>query len=274
MISLRELQLLAEHQYSVEQTREDLGRLTEFFRGQEYHKDWIETAFVKGRGLPEWLADQQKVFFVEESLETLDIPEEFRAESLGMVKGSHIVFSGRLVYPVLDVRGNVMGFCGWDKFAPPKYLDSKNHGYKAKATTVYGMEKLEEYYASDKPVYVVEGIVCCLYLRSLGLQALALLGSSITRYVAVILKRMESRLVIIPDNDTYGKGVAELCSETSGEMFVKKARKIFPTAVIIQSTIAKDVDDSRQTEYCDKFVEEIQEVKRNPFKRFSTIRVR
>ena len=165
MLSLKELQILTEQEYSVEDTRQDLNRIVEYFRKMEYQKTAIDIAFVKERQLPVEIADRQKIFFVSDELQLDDIPDEFKVESMGFVRNKRLVFAGRLVYPVFDVKGGVMGFCGWDKFPDqytPKYLDSRNHGYIAKKTTLYGMEELPVYYTNSKPVYLTEGIVCCL----------------------------------------------------------------------------------------------------------------
>lgn len=275
MYSLREMQMLAEAQFSVEDSRRDLNHLVQFFQNLPGQKEFLEIAFVNERKLPKEIAIEQKIFFVPEEIAVSNLPEEFQTEALGMVKNGYLVFEGRLVYPVMDVKKNVMGFCGWDKFVQPKYLDSKNHGYKAKATTFYGMEKLEEYYKSEQPFYVVEGIVCCLYLRSRGLQAGALLGSSITPYVAQVLQRFQERLILIPDNDAIGKSVEELAGNLSGEHLVKQAKRLFPKARVIQSQIAKDVDDSRLiTQKEALFLAELQQAAKNPFSIYQTIRVR
>lgn len=275
MLSFKEMQMLVEADYSIEDTREDLNRIVEFFRSQPYHEQYVDIAFVQARKLPKWIADEQKIFFVDEDILISEIPEEFHAEALGIIKKGKSVYSGRLVYPVMDVKGNVMGFCGWDKFDEPKYLDSRNHGYKAKATTFYGMEKLSQYYKSDKPVYVVEGIVCCLYLRSIGLQAIAILGSNLTPYVIQILRRFGSRLIVIPDNDVIGKQIDLLDSLPAGEHLVKLVKKQLSLAIIIQSIIDKDVDDTRQHEDKEElFKHELLAVAINPYQSYTTIRVR
>lgn len=275
--SLKELQMLAEAEYSVEDTRQDLNRLTSYFLSVDYRNHTVTEAFVKERQLPMFIADQQKIFFVDPDIQVTDLPEDLREESFGFVRGKYLPFAGRLVYPVMDVKGDVMGFCGWDKFEKPKYLDSQNYGYKAKATTCYGMELLPGYYVSGKPVYVVEGIVCCLYLRSKGFQSLALLGSSITRYVQIILSRFGSRLIVIPDNDAFGKTLEDLDSEMAGEHFVLQAKRALPKAIVIQSVVAKDIDDTRKINnhaYEDLFIADLRQVAVCPYFQFKTIRVR
>ena len=85
-------------------------------------------------------------FMVQEDWVMNELPEEFRHDSLGFCEGNNCIFQGRYVYPVKDVKGNVMGLCGYDMFSPVKYLDSKNYGYAAKRYSVYGEEMLPTYY--------------------------------------------------------------------------------------------------------------------------------
>ena len=278
MLSLREMQLLAEVEYSVEDTRRDLRRVTELFKSQPYHEEAMRVIAQETRKYTAEIINESEMFFVDEDFPLDGIPEELQAESLGFVRGKRMLYAGRLVYPVKDVKGQIMGFCGWDKFDRPKYLDSKNHGYKAKETTFYGMEKLSDYYRSSEPVYVTEGIVCCLYLRSKGLQAIALLGSGTTKYVSIILKRLEKRLVFIPDNDIIGKPLEEISdARPAGEHFVRQVKRQFPLAVVVQSRLAKDVDDTRLLEngkYEQLFLDELKRVGKCPYSLFQTIVVR
>lgn len=278
-VSLRDMQLLAERQYSVEETRKDMGRLVDWFCSQPEQEHYLEVAIHNERRLPVDIAKQQKVFFVDDEMVSGRLPEEFRSESLGFTRGNIVIFAGRLVYPVMDVKGEVMGFCGWDKVNKPKYLDSKNQGYKAKHSTFYGMETLGEAYRNDKPVYIVEGIVCCLYLRSQGFQAYAMLGSNLTPYVLTILRRFGNRLVVIPDNDTIGKSTTEINAQNfnAGNKFVSQVKKELPKARVVQSVIAKDVDDTRLYEdgkYEQLFLQELRQVAVNPFVLSKTVRLR
>lgn len=278
MISLKELQMLAEAEYSVDDTRLDLDQIVDYFCSQEQNDWYLENGVVITRDLPLDILKEHRVFYVDEDLNVLDVPELFKEDSLGFItKGKYFTFSGRIIYPVIDNRGHTMGFCAWDKFVQPKYLDSHNYGYTAKQTTLYGMERLPEYYRNNEPVYLVEGIVCCLYLRSKGFQALALLGSSISPYVIQILRRFGKRLIIIPDNDVIGKPVEEYPEKIAGEHLVRQCKKVLPLATVIQSRVAKDVDDTRKCEdhqYEEQFLNELRNVALCPFLPFNIIRVR
>lgn len=242
-------------EYTVEEAREELANIVRWFREQSWHEVAMKTCIEYGRLLPLTVANDAECFFVPENLMDYEIPDWMKSTTLGFWRAGSLVQSGRLVYPLKDVKGQIMGFCGWDKFVEPKYLDSKNFGYKAKATTLYGMEKLPEYYSSKEPVYVVEGIVCCLWLRSQGFQSLALLGSNFTPYVEEILKRFGSRLVLIPDNDEAGNSL------------VHKAKWRLKKCIIVQPAYGKDIDGCRKVDegiYAEDLKKELLSLN-NPF---------
>lgn len=173
-------------------------------------------------------------FFIDQDDPTLYIPEEYKTDTYGMYGAFGCKFCGRYVYPVKDVRGDVIGWCGYDKSSDIKYLDSINYGYKAKNATVWGMEKMPEYYKSGRQVFFTEGIVCALYARQCGEQACATLGSNLTPYVATIINRFGDKARIITDSDE------------AGNKFKRIAHRMCPKARVLQSKIAKDLDDSRE----------------------------
>lgn len=265
-LTLAQMQLEAEMIYTVDDSREQLNRLVEYCISisPSYEQDLIR---IEGtRHLSVDILREQKVFFLDDMDITYNsLPEEFRDEALGFIYKKHPIFNGRVIYPVMDVRHDVMGLCGWDSTSLPKYLDSRNQGYKAKLTTFYGMEKLPEYYRSKLPTFFVEGIVCALYLRSVGFNACAFLGSHLTRYVIEIIKRFGDRAIIIPDNDDAGNKLVQQCKFT------------LPMAIIAQMTKAKDIDDSRlldDSKYENQLIEELRGLTGNPYLRKEMIRIR
>lgn len=218
---------------TIAESRKKLDRIKEIYLSRPEQKDWIN-AFAKLRkDFPVQALIDAEAFAVEVNDTPSILPEELRHDSLGFVSFNRMVFGGRFVYPVKDTKGHVAGWCGYDAFCAPKYLDSHNYGYKAKSGLFYGSEKLEEYYRSDRTVFIVEGIVCCLWLRSHGFQSLSSLGSYLTPYMITVLKRFGSRCVVIPDSDRAG---------TSYRLQVERC---LPRARCLQSCVAKDVDDSR-----------------------------
>ena len=220
--------------------RELMTRMVKYFTSLPENDGPIEW-LAEERHLPLSILKEHDVFFIDEDVTTSSIPDEFKDETLGLCKWKYVIYAGRIVYPVKSPSGLVMGLCGWTKDeGEVKYLDSKNYGYKAKYNTMYGMEKLLDYYKSNKPVFIVEGIVDCLFLRSIGLSAFAALGSLLSPYIVTILSRFGDRLVVIPDNDNH-KGEAE--DKTAGEEFAKQVFYKLPKARVYQTISAKDLDD-------------------------------
>ena len=221
---------------TIEKSRKVLWEIVEFFKSLPDYEENVRIFAELVRNLEVKTLKECDSFMIQPTLLWKQIPEEYRHDSYGMCRGDYIVYSGRYVYPVKDVKGNVMGWCGYDKYEDTKYLDSVNYGYHAKTYSVWGMEKLPEYYRNEEPVFFVEGIVCALYLRQCGLQALALLGSSISPYVTQIINRFKTRAIIVCDSDEAG---------TKCRHYLRRNCHL---ARCIQSRIAKDVDDSREVD--------------------------
>lgn len=222
---------------TVLKTRKVLNDIVHWFQQRpEYMEQLTFFASEKVRNLEVQTLIDCDSFMCVDDLLVNEIPEEFHHDSYGFIRGMDVIFSGRYVYPVKDVRGDVMGFCGYDKFSQVKYQDSVNYGYVATRYSCWGMEKLPEYYRSTEPVFFVEGIVCALYLRQCGMQALATLGSNVTPYMKEVIRRFGTRAIYIADSDEAGNA----CK--------RSLKRSMPWLRVVQSRIAKDIDDSRNVD--------------------------
>ena len=248
-------------EYSIEDVREDLRRVVDYFKSKEYHEHAMDLFMVKYRGFPIEVAEQAECFCIDEEIPISDLPDWMLHSSLGIVKNNYVPMWGRCVFPVKDVSGNVMGFVGWDPFVDPKYLDSKNYGYKAKNASFYGMEMMPEYYNSKKPMFVTEGLMCTLYLRWKGFNAISSLGSWLTPYQIQILKRFGDRCIVISDNDI------------TGDKYIKQIHRELPKARCYQTAYGKDIDGCRKYEegiYESQLLKELSIVN-NPFAKTSIL---
>lgn len=244
-------------QFSIEDTRADLKRIVDYFKNEDYWEVAMRAFFVDYRELPMEAAIITDAFAVDENITKALLPDWMDVEPLGFIRKGFIPMAGRCVFPVKDVKGQVMGFCGWDPYDKPKYLDSRNYGYKAKATTLFGMEKLSEYYTAKGPVFLTEGLMCTVYLRLNGFMALSSLGSYLAPYLRVILNRFGDRLVAIPDNDE------------TGDKFAHQIRRDVPRARIVQVAYGKDIEGCRKFEehkYEEQLLKELA-LMGNPFAR-------
>lgn len=229
---MNQISIVDEDVYTIDNARKELKDIIDYFQSQEYFEEAL-TAVSDARQLPADALRDYGCFYVPEELSANDLPEWMTKDSLGFCHGRYLSQSGRWVYPVKDNKGAVMGFLGWDKFVEPKYLDSKNYGYKAKIYSLWGMEELPTYYRDKKPVFITEGVVCAFWLRTQGFHSLAMLGSNMSPYVRVIVNRLGSRAVVIADNDE------------AGYTFIKRLKYSKPKALMFQARYGKDVDGMR-----------------------------
>lgn len=238
-------------------SRKVLNRIVEWFKEQPDYMHFCKIFAEQVRNLDVDTLLKADGFFVNPDMLITQLPDEFKHDSYGFCYGDRLRFSGRFVYPVKDVRGDVMGFCGYDKFSDAKYLDSRNYGYVAKDYSMWGMETLPIDYKGTHKVFFVEGIVCALYLRQCGLSAYATLGSNFTVYIMEIMKRFENRCIYVADSDEAGTKTR------------RRLNRYAPMVRVIQSKMAKDVDDSRKVD--SSFIDELRNLD-TPFYRSKLFR--
>ena len=240
---------------SISDTREQLADVVRYFRSKEYHDHAMELFILKYRKLDASVIEESDCFCIDEDLPVNAVPQWMHAASLGIIRKSDFVMAGRCVFPVKTVDGEVMGLIGWDPTTTPKYIDSHNYGYKAKFSTLYGMERLPDYYRDDKPVFFTEGLMCTWYLRSKGFNALATLGSHLTSYQIQIIKRFGRRGVVVVDNDE------------AGQSFAKQVKRVLPQTQIVTCRYGKDIEGCRKVEdfkYEQDLLKDLSQIS-NPF---------
>ncbi|NFL97155.1 DNA primase [Clostridium botulinum] len=115
-------------------------------------------------------------------------------------------FRNRVMFPVFDYRGKVIGFGGRVlNNAKPKYLNSPETMVFKKGINLYGLN-----YAvkenKDKVLIIVEGYMDCITLHQYGIKnSVASLGTALTTNQARLLKRYADKVIISYDSDTAGQ---------------------------------------------------------------------
>lgn len=242
--------------YDIKNVRQDLNKVVEYWKKKDYWRNAIKVALQEDRKLSEEISLQCDAFFIDED-EMPKNNDDFLSEyPLGFVKYNKFIFSGRIVYPIKDVNGDVMGFLGWDKFETPKYLDSINYGYRAKQGSFAGMEDLRTYYETKPYLFITEGYVDTLWLKSQGFAAMSSLGSHLSYYQLQILKRFGSKVIILADNDEAGND------------WIKQIKRKLPKALSFQARYGKDVDGMRLIDngkYLEDTLKELNAMVKNPY---------
>jgi DNA primase len=119
-------------------------------------------------------------------------------------------FSGRLVFPLADARGRVLGF-GARRLSESdpikaKYVNSPESELFRKAALVYGLDRARQAIAKTGEAILVEGYTDVLALHQAGLQtAVAAMGTALTDRQLRELRRLCSRLYLCFDADDAGQ---------------------------------------------------------------------
>jgi DNA primase len=118
-------------------------------------------------------------------------------------------FAGRLVFPLADARGRVLGFgarrLSDDDPIKAKYVNSPEGELFRKSAIVYGLDHARSAIAKEDRAVVVEGYtdVMALHQRGLG-AAVASMGTSLTESQLRELRRLTRRLYLCFDADAAG----------------------------------------------------------------------
>ena len=115
-------------------------------------------------------------------------------------------FRGRLLFPIHDLRGRVVGF-GGRLLGPgePKYLNSPESPVFHKGGTLYNLHAAKNTIRKEGVVIIVEGYFDVLRLVLAGVeQVVAPLGTALTAEQAAILKRFAPQAILLLDSDTAG----------------------------------------------------------------------
>ena len=117
-------------------------------------------------------------------------------------------FRGRIMFPLADERGRVLGF-GARALAPdqqPKYLNTSEGELFHKGRMVYGADLARAAAARAARVVLVEGYTDVIALRQAGVpEAVCSMGTALTPEQAHALRRLAPSVLFCQDPDTAGQ---------------------------------------------------------------------
>ncbi len=115
-------------------------------------------------------------------------------------------FVNRLMFPIADVTGRVIGFGGRDlDQTGAKYINSPTTALFDKSNCLYGLEHARHHIGSTGLAVVVEGYTDCIMAHSKGCEnVVATLGTSFTSGHGRLLRRYAKKVVLVFDSDTAG----------------------------------------------------------------------
>ncbi|MBP3672683.1 MAG: DNA primase [Oscillospiraceae bacterium] len=160
-------------------------------------------------------------------------------------------FRNRLMFPIIDVRGNVIGFGGrvMDN-STPKYLNSPETLIFNKRKNLFALNLAKKTKLSY--LILVEGYMDAVALHQYGFDcAVASLGTSLTEEHAVLLSRYTENVVLIYDGDDAG----QRATQRAIPMLEKAGLQV----KVLKMRDAKDPDEYLKKFGADKFKNLLEE---------------
>ena len=149
-------------------------------------------------------------------------------------------FRGRLIFPIKDPRGNIIGFSGrsLDSSDPSaKYINTPETILYHKRETLFGLDIAKESIKKDKNVFIVEGEFDAIVPYQEGFtNFVAIKGSALTREQLMLLKRYTDRITLALDADTAG--------EEAIQRGIQDAEQLDFEVGIVTFDYAKDPDEA------------------------------
>lgn len=117
-------------------------------------------------------------------------------------------FSGRVMFPIHSLSGQVLGFGGRILKADPKnakYLNSPESEIYHKSRILYGIYQARKAITQEDRCYLVEGYTDVMSLHEAGIEnVVASSGTSLTQEQVRLIKRFTQNITILYDGDPAG----------------------------------------------------------------------
>ncbi len=170
----------------------------EYLLGREINEDLIKE-FEIGLSL-ENRDDLTKLLLKKEyDLSTLN--------RIGLSSDEHDIYNDRIMFPLYDVFGHVVGFSGriYKDNGQNKYLNTKETEIFKKGEMLYHYHIAREECRLKKAVIVMEGFMDVIRASSIGVKnTVALMGTALTNQQASLIKRLSNNIILCLDGDSPG----------------------------------------------------------------------
>lgn len=200
-------------------------------RAARFYKDQLKASpkaidYLKGRGLTGEIAAKYGLGYAPDDWQGLqrvfdDYANPAMAECGLVIENEqgrrYDRFRDRIMFPIQDQRGNVIGFGGRVLGqGEPKYLNSPETPLFHKGEELYGLPQARQALRDEDRVVVVEGYMDVVALAQYGIgNAVATLGTATTPSHVRKLLRQASHVVFCFDGDKAGRKAAWRALEAS-----------------------------------------------------------
>ncbi len=191
-----------------------------------YHNSLVKTVagekcrkYLAARGITSGVIDKFKLGYAPDSWDALTKTLRSRGfddKQLLATGVAHDKQSGagvydrmrdRMIIPIADINGNVVGFGGRIlNEGEPKYLNTPETAIFIKGKLLFGLDKATRAINAENCAVVVEGYMDAISLASAGIEnVVATLGTAFSAEHAKLLMRYTRRIILCYDSDEAGQ---------------------------------------------------------------------
>ena len=182
----------------------------------------VAKSYLSSRGITE---DIIKEFEIGLSLESRDDLTKLLTSKgyelgdlnrIGLSSDDHDIYNDRIMFPLYDVSGKVVGFSGriYKDNGQNKYLNTKETDIFKKGEMLYHYHIAREECRLKKSVIVMEGFMDVIRASTIGIKnTVALMGTALTKEQIGLLKRLSNNIILCLDGDGPGVKAATSIGE-------------------------------------------------------------
>ncbi len=220
----------------------DAGKAVREYLGQRGITDATMETFELGYAPDSWDATMNHL--VERGYQIEDLLQA------GMVSeresgGYYDRFRHRLMFPIRDVRGRMVGFGArvLDPEGVPKYLNSPQTPLFDKGRLLYGLDKARQTIRREDQAVIVEGYMDVIGLHQAGFSnAVSSMGTALTETQLRQLKRYSRRIVLALDADAAGVQATLRGLDVAREALDREADPVFNARGLVRHEGRLDAD--------------------------------
>ncbi len=184
----------------------------------------VALTYLHDRGITDETIDAWQIGFVPEQWDLLtqyllkkgksidDLVSSgltIKRENAGPNRGFYDRFRGRIMFPIRDVHGMVVGFTGRvlveTEKSGGKYINSPQSSVYDKSRVVFGLDKAKQTIRKKNLIVMVEGqmdVIACHQAEMTNVVATS--GTALTKEQVALLKRYSLNMAVAFDNDSAG----------------------------------------------------------------------
>lgn len=196
-----------------------------FFRN-ELKKNNAAGQYLDGRGLDQTVQDMWEIGYAPDVGEALAIYLSREGRSLASAEQLFLTqkdrsggygdkFRGRVMFPIRDERGDLVGFGGrilGD--GHPKYINSSETPLYNKSRVLYGINRAKDKMMKERHAVLVEGYLDVIACHRAGItEAVASCGTALAEDQVKLIKRFADKVTILYDGDAAGQKAASRALE-------------------------------------------------------------